>query len=98
MFYIKTADPLTRTATWLNKMEGGISYLKNVVINDSLGICSQLEEEMQSLVNTYKCEWKEAVNDAGFRKRFNHFINAPEVKDPSVEFEGMREQIKAKEW
>ena len=24
MFYIKTADPLTRTATWLNKMEGGI--------------------------------------------------------------------------
>ncbi len=28
MFYIKTADPLTRTATWLNKMEGGIDYLQ----------------------------------------------------------------------
>ena len=24
MFYIKTADPLTRTATWLNKMDGGL--------------------------------------------------------------------------
>lgn len=98
MFYIKTADPLNRTATWLNKMEGGMSYLKNVVVNDSLGIAEQLEAEMQGLVNTYKCEWKEAVNDAAFRKRFNHFVNAPQAKDPSVQFESMREQLKAKEW
>jgi nitrite reductase (NADH) large subunit len=61
MFYIKTADPLTRTATWLNKMEGGMSYLKNVVINDSLGIAEQLEEEMQLLVDSFHCEWKEVV-------------------------------------
>lgn len=98
MFYIKTADPLTRTATWLNKMEGGISYLKNVVVNDSLGIGEQLEEEMQSLINNYTCEWKEAVNNPEFRKRFNHFVNAPEEKDPSIAFEPMREQIKAREW
>jgi nitrite reductase (NADH) large subunit len=98
MFYIKTADPLTRTATWLNKMEGGITYLKNVVVNNSLGIGEQLEEEMKGLVNTYKCEWKEAVNDQEFRKRFNHFINAPKAKDPSLQFEEMRGQIKAKEW
>ena len=25
MFYIKTADPLARTATWLNKMDGGLA-------------------------------------------------------------------------
>jgi NAD(P)H-nitrite reductase large subunit len=31
MFYIKTADQLTRTATWLNKLDGGMSYLKNVI-------------------------------------------------------------------
>lgn len=96
MFYIKTADPLTRTATWLNKMDGGIAYLKNVVINNSLDINDQLEEEMQELVNTYHCEWKEVVENDELRKRFVHFINAPEEKDPAIKFEPMREQIKAK--
>ena len=96
MFYIKTADPLTRTATWLNKMDGGLSYLKNVVINDSLGIAASLETEMQSLINSYHCEWKEVVNSPELRKRFAHFINAPEEKDPTVKFEPMREQLKAK--
>jgi nitrite reductase (NADH) large subunit len=95
MFYIKTADPLTRTATWLNKMEGGMSYLKNVVINDSLGIAEKLDEEMQQLVDTYHCEWKEVVENPNLRKRFAHFVNAPEEKDPSVKFEVMREQVKA---
>ncbi len=98
MFYIKTADPLTRTATWLNKMDGGINYLRNVVINDSLGMAEQWEQEMQLLVDSYKCEWKEAVENPEIRKRFSHFINAPEEKDPSVQFEGMREQKRAKEW
>ncbi|HEU4555453.1 MAG TPA: nitrite reductase large subunit NirB, partial [Chitinophaga sp.] len=63
MFYIKTADPLTRTATWLHKLEGGIEYLRNVVVNDSLGIAAQLESEMQTLVDNYKCEWKEVVEN-----------------------------------
>jgi len=96
MFYIKTADPLTRTATWLNKMDGGIAYLKNVVINNSLGINEQLEEEMQALVDTYHCEWKEVVESEELRKRFVHFVNAPKEKDPAIQFEPMREQIKAK--
>jgi nitrite reductase (NADH) large subunit len=95
MFYIKTADPLTRTATWLNKMDGGMSYLKNVVINDSLGIAEKLDEEMQQLVDTYHCEWKEVVENPNLRKRFAHFVNAPEEKDPSIKFEAMREQVKA---
>jgi nitrite reductase (NADH) large subunit len=55
LFYIRTADPLTRTATWLNKMEGGIDYLRNVVVNDSLGMAAQWEEEMQFLVDAYQC-------------------------------------------
>lgn len=96
MFYIKTADPLTRTATWLNKMEGGLSYLKNVVVNDSLGIGEQLEEEMRQLVSSFHCEWKEVVGNPELRKRFVHFINAPDEKDPNVKFEPMREQVKAK--
>ncbi len=98
MFYIKTADPLSRTATWLNKMEGGIDYLKNVVLNDSLGIAEQLEAEMQLLVDSYKCEWKEAIENPAIRKRFSHFVNAPEEKDPSIVFEPMREQKKARDW
>lgn len=98
MFYIKTADPLTRTATWLNKLEGGMDYLRNVVVRDSLGIGEQLEKEMQLLVDSYKCEWKEVVDSPELRKRFSHFVNAPEEKDPTVQFEEMRAQKKAAEW
>lgn len=98
MFYIKTADPLMRTATWLNKMEGGIDYLRNVVVNDSLGIAESLENEMQSLVDNYQCEWKEVVENEDLRKRFSHFVNAPEQKDPSIAFEPLREQKRAAEW
>lgn len=98
MFYIKTADTLTRTATWLNKMEGGIDYLRNVVVSDSLGMSQQWEAEMQTLVDCYKCEWKEAIENPEIRKRFNHFVNAPEIKDPTVVFEEMREQKKVRDW
>jgi nitrite reductase (NADH) large subunit len=98
MFYIKTADPLARTATWLNKMEGGINYLRNVIINDSLGMALQLEAEMQVLVDNYKCEWKEVVDSPELRKRFSHFVNAPEIKDPSVQFVPLRDQKRAAEW
>lgn len=98
MFYIKTADPLTRTATWLNKMDGGIDYLKNVVVNDSLGMALQWEAEMEQHVNSYICEWKVAVETPEIRKRFSHFVNAPREKDPTVEFDPMREQKRAREW
>jgi nitrite reductase (NADH) large subunit len=98
MFYVKTADPLTRTATWLNKMEGGIDYLRNVVVNDSLGMAATWEAEMKLHVATYQCEWKAAIETPEIRKRFSHFVNAPEEKDPSVKFDEMREMKKAKEW
>jgi nitrite reductase (NADH) large subunit len=97
MFYIKTAEPLTRTATWFNKLEGGLPYLKSVIIDDSLGICQQLEEEMQLMVDTYKCEWKEVVDNPELRKRFTHFVNSKE-KDSTVKFEPLRDQIKAADW
>ncbi|RRB00897.1 nitrite reductase large subunit NirB [Larkinella rosea] len=98
MFYIKTADPLTRTATWMNKMEGGMPYLKAVVVDDVLGIADELEREMQLLVDTFKCEWKEVVDNPELRKRFAHFVNVPEQKDPTVAFESLRDQKRAKEW
>lgn len=98
MFYIKTADPLTRTATWLNKMDGGMSYLKNVIINDSLGIVESLESEISDLIAQYKCEWKEVVDNDYMKKKFNHFVNAPEEKDPNVVFEPLRDQKQAAAW
>jgi len=98
MFYIRTADPLTRTATWLNKMEGGIDYLRNVVVEDSLGMGETWEQDMQLLVDSYRCEWKVAVEDPEIRKRFVHFVNAPEERDESVRFDTMRGQKKAADW
>lgn len=98
MFYVKTADPLTRTATWLNKMEGGLAYLKAVVIENVLGMNAEWEADMANHVNTYECEWKTAIETPELRKRFNHFVNAPAEKDPSIQFDEMREQKKAKDW
>ena len=68
---------------------------KNVVINDSLQIAAMLEEEIQGLIDTYHCEWKEVVESPELRKRFQHFVNAPQDKDPSIKFQPMREQVKA---
>ncbi len=98
MFYIKTADPLMRTATWLNKMEGGLAYLKNVVVNDSLGICADLEAEIALLIKNYHCEWKEVVENPELRKQFTHFVNVPKSKDPSLEFAEMRGQKMSPAW
>ncbi len=98
MFYVRTADLLTRTATWMNKMEGGMSYLRNVIINDSLGICAELEADMLAHVGSYECEWKAAIENPEMRKRFSHFVNAPEEKDPTVKFTEMRDQVKAEAW
>jgi nitrite reductase (NADH) large subunit len=57
MFYIRTADRLERTATWFNKLDGGIDHLRAVVIDDALGVCAELEQMMARHVETYECEW-----------------------------------------
>ncbi|HMB60759.1 MAG TPA: nitrite reductase large subunit NirB, partial [Xanthomonadales bacterium] len=91
MFYVKTADRLQRTATWMNNMEGGLDYLKDVVIDDSLGLCEQLESEMAHVVDTYQCEWKTAVEDPEKRKLFRPFINSS-ATDSNVIFVEERNQ------
>lgn len=75
MFYIKTADRLHRTATWVENMEGGIEYVKQVVIEDSLGLGEELEQQMQTLHDGYKCDWEQAINSPEFTKRFRSFVN-----------------------
>jgi nitrite reductase (NADH) large subunit len=83
MFYIRTANRLERTATWLNKLEGGMDYLKAVVIDDVLGIGAQLEAEMAHQVATYECEWQVTLQDPTKLQRFQHFVNA-DGSDPSL--------------
>ena len=83
MFYIRTANRLERTATWFNKLEGGLDYLKQVIIHDSLGICAELEADMAHLINTYQCEWKTTIEDPEKVKRFRHFVNSDEP-DPNI--------------
>ncbi|HEY3665689.1 MAG TPA: nitrite reductase large subunit NirB, partial [Polyangiaceae bacterium] len=61
MFYVRTADRLQRTASWLNDLEGGLDYLKSVIIEDRLGICAELEADIARIVGTYQCEWKTTV-------------------------------------
>ncbi|NJM25519.1 MAG: nitrite reductase (NAD(P)H), partial [Bacteroidia bacterium] len=97
MFYIRTADPLTRTATWLNKMEGGLDYLRNVIVNDSLSIGDDLESEMKELIGKYKCEWKEVVEDPALRARFKPFIN-DDTEDDTLTFVDMRGQKCPPDW
>ncbi len=93
MFYIRTADKLQRTSTWMDNLEGGLQYLQEVVIDDKLGICAELEKEMAKIVNTYQCEWKTTINDPEKMKRFRHFVNSDE-KDNKVIFVQEREQIR----
>ncbi|MGQ0657582.1 MAG: nitrite reductase large subunit NirB [Chromatiales bacterium] len=93
MFYIRTADRLQRTSTWMNNMEGGLEYLKQVIIEDKLGICAELEKEMAAVVNTYECEWKKTIEDPDKLKRFRHFVNSDKT-DSNVIFVQERNQIR----
>ena len=93
IYYINTADKLTRTSVWLESLEGGLEHLKEVVIDDKLGICYELEQQMEHLVNTYQCEWKDVVEDNNKRKLFRPFVNT-DVKDDSIHFGEERGQVK----
>ena len=97
MYYITTADKLMRTSVWLDKLEGGIEHLREVVIEDKLGICDELDQRMQHLVDTYKCEWAEVVNDPEKRKFFRQFMNT-EQTEPNIEFVSERSQTRPANW
>ncbi|UTV28612.1 nitrite reductase large subunit NirB [Photobacterium atrarenae] len=78
MFYIRTADRLQRTSVWLENLEGGLEYLKQVVIEDKLGIVGELERDMAYNLSQYQCEWKTTLASPQKLKRFQHFVNSAE--------------------
>ncbi len=96
MFYIQTADRLQRTSVWRDNMEGGLDYLKSVIVNDSLGLAEELERRMSHVVGTYQDEWRTAVEDPEIRKRFQTYINASadQQADPHIKFTNVRDQIR----
>lgn len=77
MFYIRTADRLQRTSTWMDNLEGGIDYLRDVIVNDSLGIAHELEQEMARVVETYQCEWQTTLADPNRLALFRSHVNPP---------------------
>ncbi|WP_373095101.1 nitrite reductase large subunit NirB [Zhongshania sp.] len=93
MFYVRTADRLQRTSVWMENLEGGLDYLRKVIIDDSLGICAELEAEMEHVVDTYQCEWKTTVENPEKVKQFRSFVNADKA-DKEIVFIQERGQIR----
>ncbi len=93
MFYIRTADRLQRTSVWMDNLEGGLDYLQQVILNDSLELGADLEAEMQLNIDNYQCEWATTLQDKEKLKRFSHFINT-DAGDENLTFVEERDQIR----
>ncbi|WP_410568985.1 nitrite reductase large subunit NirB [Amycolatopsis sp. cmx-4-61] len=92
MFYVRTADRLQRTAPWIEEMDGGLDHLRAVIVDDSLGICEDLDAAMAKHVDNYADEWKGVLEDPEKLARFTSFVNAPGTPDPAISFRSEREQ------
>jgi nitrite reductase (NADH) large subunit len=97
IYYIRTADKVTRTSTWVEKLEGGIEHVRKVVVEDSLGLGAEFEGAMQALVDSYQCEWAAVVNDPEQRAAFQHFANTDDPDD-AVFYVDQRGQRRPGDW
>jgi nitrite reductase (NADH) large subunit len=86
MYYIRTADRLQRTASWLESLDGGLEQLRRVIVDDELGIGAELDAQMLRHVEDYEDEWGAVLGDPDKLRRFVSFVNAPETPDPSIKF------------
>ena len=93
MYYVRTADRLQRTSTWIEQLEGGLDRVREVVVDDALGLGAELEAEMARHVGGYADEWAETLADPAKLERFVSFVNAPDTPDPTVAFTTERDQI-----
>jgi nitrite reductase (NADH) large subunit len=97
MYYIRTADRLQRTSTWLGTIDGGLERVRAVVVDDALGLGASLEAEMARHVDTYADEWRATLDDPDKLARFVSFVNAPGTPDPNISFTTTRGQIQPEE-
>ncbi|MCX2748439.1 nitrite reductase large subunit NirB [Arthrobacter sp. MI7-26] len=94
MYYIRTADRLQRTARWQEELEGGLEHVRQVVVEDSLGIAEELEAAIATHVENYEDEWAATLKDPERLRRFRSFVNAPDEKDEAITFVPERGQIR----
>lgn len=94
MYYIRTADRLQRTAPWCEELEGGLEGLKQVIFEDSLGICADLDAAMARHVENYEDEWAATLRDPDKLRRFQSFVNAKDTPDPSLAYVAERGQVR----
>ncbi|ROR92450.1 nitrite reductase large subunit NirB [Nocardioides aurantiacus] len=97
MYYVRTADRLQRTAPWVDSLEGGLDRLREVVVDDALGLGTELEAAMARHVDTYFDEWAATLEDPAKLARFVSFVNAPDVPDPQISFTTSRDQVQPAE-
>lgn len=92
MYYVRTADRLQRTAPWLEEIEGGLTAVREVVMDDSLGIAADLDAAMATHIASYSDEWRDTLEDPEKLRRFASFVNAPDTPDPSLAYVVERNQ------
>ena len=93
MYYIRTADRLQRTSYWMDSIDGGLDRIREVVVDDVLGLGAELEAAMDKHVESYFDEWKATIEDPEKMARFVSFVNAPGMPDPNISFRDERGQI-----
>ncbi len=92
MYYVRTGDRLQRTSVWINDIEGGLDHVRDVVLNDSLGIAADLDAAMAKHVDAYVDEWRATLNDPDKLARFVSFVNAPDQPDADLRYVVERNQ------
>lgn len=66
-------------------------------MDDELGICADLDAEMDALIGTYVDEWALTLQDPGLRSSFKQFVNSDERR-PAIEDIVERGQTRPADW
>ncbi|MBM6404980.1 nitrite reductase large subunit [Phycicoccus sp. CSK15P-2] len=86
MYYVRTADRLQRTAPWQEDHEGGLDRIREIVVDDALGIGADLDAQMARHVDSYEDEWAAVLRDPERLRQFSSFVNAPDTPDPTLAY------------
>ena len=86
MFYVRTADRLQRTAAWLESLDGGLDYLRAVIVDDASASPPTSTRPWPGTSQSYRDEWAAVLADPERLARFVSFVNAPGTPDPSIAF------------
>ena len=82
MYYVRTADRLQRTASWIERSTAASTTSAQVVVDDALGLGDELEAAMARHVATYECEWKATLDDPERLRPVRHLRQRPRRARP----------------